>query len=232
MADFLIDVVSATRRSRDDFWTHSALGCSLKRFSQDPRIICHIEYENRCGLPEIYNRAIHSDSPADMLVFIHDDVWLEDLFWVERVAEACHRYDVVGLAGNTSRGPMQPAWCFVWGEHEGVFQLDDIRHLSGSIAHGKERGGSITKLGAAGVACELIDGVFIAARKAALLNRNVAFDPRFKFHFYDLDFCREVRSKGMTIGTWPISVTHQSEGAFGSAVWWQGYRDYIGKWGS
>ena len=45
------------------------------------------------------------------------------------------------------------------------------------------------------------------------------FDEQFDFHFYDLDFCRQAELKGMTMGTWPISVVHESGGAYGKPAW-------------
>jgi GT2 family glycosyltransferase len=79
--------------------------------------------------------------------------------------------------------------------------------------------------------CELLDGVFLAARKSALLGNEVLFDSRFDFHFYDLDFCRSARQRGLRLGTWPICLTHQSKGAFDSERWIEKYHAYIAKWG-
>jgi hypothetical protein len=58
----------------------------------------------------------------------------------------------------------------------------------------------------------------------------VRFDERFTFHFYDMDFCREVERKGLRMGTWPISVVHESGGAFGSQGWQDGYAKYLAKY--
>jgi hypothetical protein len=58
-------------------------------------------------------------------------------------------------------------------------------------------------------ACELLDGVLFAVRR----ERTAMFDPQFDFHFYDLDFCRSARSMGLTLGTWPISITHAGKPA-------------------
>ena len=55
-------------------------------------------------------------------------------------------------------------------------------------------------------------------------------DRKFDFHFYDLDFCRTARQVGLSIGTWPIEMTHQSRGAFGSPGWRDGLERYRGKW--
>ena len=71
---------------------------------------------------------------------------------------------------------------------------------------------------------------FIAVRREFAQNGSVFFDERFDFHFYDLDFCRTARRAGLSIGTWPISLTHQSDGAFGSPSWRAGYERYLNKW--
>jgi GT2 family glycosyltransferase len=63
-------------------------------------------------------------------------------------------------------------------------------------------------------ACEILDDVLLAIRKSVLMEHDLRFDMRFDFHFYDLDFCREARESGLTLGTWPIAITHQSGGAF------------------
>jgi GT2 family glycosyltransferase len=86
--------------------------------------------------------------------------------------------------------------------------------------------------GPSGMACELLDGVFLAARKSTLLSKELRFDQRFRFHFYDLDFCRSARQKGLALGTAAIALTHQSYGGFTSAGWHQGLAQYLQKWGS
>ena len=107
---------------------------------------------------------------------------------------------------------------------------DDKANLSGSIAHGKQPFGPISFFGAVPADCELLDGVFLAAKKRALTVNGVLFDPRFDFHFYDMDFCRSARQRGLRLGTWPICLTHQSGGAFGTEKWVEKYRVYIEKW--
>jgi GT2 family glycosyltransferase len=67
-------------------------------------------------------------------------------------------------------------------------------------------------------------------RTAALKSKNVRFDPRFKFHCYDIDLCRTALQQGLRIGTWPIAVTHDSGGNFGSESFRQAARAYLDKW--
>ena len=93
----MIEFVSATRLSREEF-RESPLGVSLDRVSRDTRIKASIAYQNTDGLPTVYNRRITSKDPAEILVFVHDDVWIEDLYVSDRLLEALKGFDVVGLA--------------------------------------------------------------------------------------------------------------------------------------
>jgi GT2 family glycosyltransferase len=70
----------------------------------------------------------------------------------------------------------------------------------------------------------------LACRSKTLLDNGLHFDERFNFHLYDLDFCRQAEQKGLRMGTWPISVIHESGGSFGSPSWKDGYQEYLGKW--
>lgn len=222
-----IMIASATRNTEQAFWEGSALGASLRRLAFDERIRGRIAFQNQRGLPEVYNQAIEESEGSDVLVFVHDDVWLDDIFLADRLEEAMRRYDVVGVAGNRRRQPRQPAWAFA----DMTLAWDEKRHLSGAVAHGPYPFGTVSHFGGVPADCELLDGVFLAARRASLVEENVRFDPRFSFHFYDMDFCRTARRAGLTLGAWPISLTHQSGGAFGSEPWKKGYEHYLTKWG-
>jgi hypothetical protein len=45
-----------------------------------------------------------------------------------------------------------------------------------------------------------------------------------------MDFCRAARVKGLRMGCWPIALTHQSEGGYGSPAWREAYQAYLEKW--
>lgn len=223
----MIDVVTATRGSEDDFWNASPLGLSLGRLMSEPRINAVPAYQNKRPLPEIYNQRIEAEDAAEYLLFIHDDVWLDDYFVVDRIVEGLSRFDVIGLAGNKRRREKQPAWGFI----NPQMQWEDRGWLSGSVAHGKAPFGLVTTWGAVPAECELMDGLFLAAKRDVLRSRGVRFDPRFDFHFYDMDFCRTARKQELRLGTWPICVTHVSNGAFGTPRWREMYEKYLEKWG-
>ena len=224
----MIEFISATRLSERDFWSISPLGLSLGRLREDARLVPHIAFVNQRGLPEVFNARIAAPTGGEYLVFIHDDVWIDDHFVGDRIVEGLREFDVIGVAGNRRRLPAQPAWFAV--DLSGKW--DDEASLSGRGAHGAQPSGAVTYYGKVPASCELLDGVFIAAKKSVLTEYGILFDSRFDFHFYDLDFCRAARECGIRLGTWPISLTHRSNGQFASPMWLQRYRQYIDKWGS
>lgn len=224
----MIEIISATRLSESDFWSKSALGLSLLRLAEDTRLVAHITFENNRGLPEIFNARINAPDGHEILVFIHDDVWIDDFFLAERVISGLDEFDVIGIAGNKRRVPNQPAWAFI----DPNFTWDSNSNLSGSVAHGENPFGPVSRFGSTSAECELLDGFFLAAKKSILKISNVSFDSHFDFHFYDMDFCRSARSSGLLLGTWPICLTHQSGGAFNSSHWKEKYQLYLNKWKS
>jgi hypothetical protein len=224
----MIEIVSATRLTANDFWNQSPLGLSLNRLSFDTRLRRTIFVDNRKGLPELYNVCIDKSDGPDLVAFIHDDVWIDDFFLADRLITGLKAFDVIGVAGNRRRVPHQPSWAFL----DCSLRWDVRANLSGSVAHGPPATSRISSYGAVPAECELLDGVLLAARKSTLRSKEVRFDCRFQFHLYDLDFSRTARERGLRLGTWPICITHQSEGDFGGAAWQEMYRKYIDKWGS
>jgi predicted O-linked N-acetylglucosamine transferase (SPINDLY family) len=224
----MVEIVSATRLSEAEFWRSSALGTSLRRLAPDVRIAAHIAFENRLGLPDIFNARIRSDDAGQILVFMHDDVWIDEIAFVDRLLEGFMSFDVIGIAGNRRRVKRQPAWAFI----DDKLTWDAMTNLSGCTAHGDDPFGEVSAFGPAPADCELLDGVFLAAAKSTLTLKQIQFDPRFDFHFYDMDFCRSARAKGLRLGTWPLALTHQSRGMFESPAWVEKFSLYLEKWES
>ena len=108
--------------------------------------------------------------------------------------------------------------------------------LSGAVSHGVRDATPhppLVSLGAYGPVsadCDLLDGLFLAARIESLRLCGVRFDEQFDFHLYDLDFCRQAKRAGLRLWTWPILVTHASGGAFCTPEWKAGARRYLDKW--
>ncbi|WP_165979379.1 tetratricopeptide repeat protein [Paraburkholderia guartelaensis] len=224
-----IRIICGTRRSREQFSNETALGRSLKLYAHLPNVELQLFDNNTRGLSSIYNTAIEEakQRPA-ILVFVHDDVWLNDFFWTERIRESLARFEVVGLAGNLRRVPRQPAWAFATPD----LQWDERKYLSGTVGHGTGFPCNIAStFGPSGQECKLLDGLLLIADSDTLVKSGLRFDEQFKFHFYDMDFCRQAELKGLRMGTWPLSVVHESGGAFGTPTWREGYVSYLGKYG-
>lgn len=222
-----IRFVVATRRSRDDFFTDTATGKSLSLY-RFPFIEIDLYDSNKVGLPTIYNRSIDNsiNNPA-ILVFAHDDIHLTDFFWVDQLLNALNQFDIVGIAGNKRRVPNQPSWALI----DNNLTWDKPENLSGIIGHGT--GFPPTNLSVYGPTCQevkLLDGVFLACRSELLQTNSLKFDETFDFHFYDLDFCRQADKAGLRMGTWCISIVHESGGQ-ASPQWNAAKEIYFEKWG-
>jgi len=228
MNDFKIRFVIATRCSREDFFTLTATGRSLSLY-QFPFLELDLYDLNSEGLPEVYNRSIeNSKSNPAILIFAHDDIHITDFYWADQLINGLNTFDIVGVAGNKSRAPYQPSWAFIDDE----FTWDIPDNLSGIVGAGI--GFPPANLHVFGNPCQevkLLDGVFIACHSEFLNNKNLRFDTQFDFHFYDLDFCREAERIGARMGTWSITLIHESGGNFTSPSWVLAKQKYFAKWG-
>ncbi len=228
-----IRLVCATRLSKPDFFAKAPLGRSLPLYQTFPKrqaIELRLFPENEEGLSGLYNTAIEEarTDPA-ILVFIHDDVYLSDYYWAKHLHEGLHSFDLVGLAGNRRRVPRQASWMYL----DDRFVRDNYDNMSGVLGHGDPFPNlrQLSVYGDPGCEVKLLDGVLLAIHSHTLVARNLRFDPRFRFHFYDMDFCRQAELRGVRMGTWAISVVHASAGKLGNEGWRAAYRDYLEKYG-
>ena len=221
-----IMLLCATRMSREAFKKSAPLSASIKKLrTSATKVSSKITYQNRQGLGTVYNRYLKARHADKILVFVHDDVRIEDLFLVEKLNEALKAFDVVGLAGNKEPDPNYPSW------------FDQRRPLTGFVAHVAGKSTAlpretvfISSYGPTPEECGLLDGLFIAVNTERIISCDLKFDEQFEFHFYDLDFSRSCLSKGLRLGTWPIWVVHQSGGSFDSPEWKRAAKLYRDKW--
>jgi GT2 family glycosyltransferase len=225
-----MQLVCATRASQDMFPTQTALGKSATRLLQagfpfEIRVFTN----NTAGLPAVYNMAIdESDPRTEIFVFVHDDIWIVDLFWYEKIFDALAQFDIVGIVGSRRRVPGQRSWAIVGTDRK----IDSPDHLSGRIAHGTGfPPEDVSGYGVSPAPCVLLDGLFLAVRRSTLLASGLRFDERFPFDFYDMDFCRQAEARGLRMGTWPISLIHESRGNIQSPRWQATYPLYLAKYG-
>ena len=229
-------LVSATRSSRDEFVRSAWLARSLRRLATYGPVRLRLFEANRRGLPECYNQALDEAGDDDVLVFVHDDVFVDDWMLAQRLREGLAHFDVLGVAGNLYRPPLQLAWHL----QPALRAAGDVPvmvgtaspDLSGAVAHGEPGLSRVTVYGPVPQAVAVLDGVLLAARAGRLRQAGVRFDPQFAFHFYDLDFCRSAQAAGLRLGTWPLAITHASlGGSIHTEAWQQSAQRYLAKWG-
>ena len=88
--------VTATRDSRSDFDRRSPLARSLPRMGQLTPLGLKLHADNRRPLADCYNEAIDEAADDDLLVFVHDDVSIDD--WMAGAQIPGH------LRGQPARG--------------------------------------------------------------------------------------------------------------------------------
>lgn len=212
-----IRIVCATRVSRQDFYESTALGRSLYMYQKFLPFDLDLYESNARGLPEVFNESIDRtrDQPTP-LMFVHDDVYLNDFFWYDNALRGLARFNLIGVAGNLRRVSGQISWAFV----NDQMVWDSREHLSGVVGHGHGFPASeLSFYGPTGRPCKLLDGILLVVNSQTLHSHDIRFDTRFDFHFYDMDLCRQFEIKGLSMGTWPISVIHESTGAIRSPAW-------------
>lgn len=219
--------VVATRESEIEFFTKTATGRSLKLYN-GLGFELDLYASNSSGLPQVYNQSIDKakNDPA-ILVFSHDDVHITDYWWIKKIRECIKYFHITGIVGNTRRTDFQPTWC-----HKDINMTYDDGYMSGAIANGNSFPPELLCVyGPTPHEVKLMDGVFMICDSETLINHNIRFDEQFDFNFYDLDLCRQAEQKGLKMGTWEISLIHESGGK-DSPSWRDSLEKYYRKWGS
>lgn len=228
-----IKIVCATRETRDDFWRKTALGTSLEKIGKVlDGVEIHLYPSNKRGLTKIYNEVINKcRNDPSTLVFMHDDIYIYDMNFIDRIQKSAHQYDMIGIAGSTIRNSCRPSWYYHSYDFETKeFITDDFTYLSGTVGHGKYDFFGVSYYGPSEQHVKLLDGLLMVAKSETFIKNSVRFDEQFDFHMYDMDICRQFEEKKLTMGTYPFSVIHASTGDF-TDNWEQAYKKYLAKWG-
>ena len=160
---------------------------------------------NAEGLSTVYNRVLNDPIHAhSILVFVHDDLSIQDSSFFSKIRAAHETYNIVGLAGGDGAHlpdkNVPPLWHVL------------SRNKSGIVAHTTEADGAITSVcfGPTPRPVQIIDGLFMSLDVENC--KGITFDEDFDFHLYDLALCARANRLGLSIGTWPIWVIHDGLG--------------------
>ena len=157
------------------------------------------------SLAEAYNRGIAA-SRGDVVLLSHDDIDVFATDFADRLCNHLNRFDVVGVMGATEMSG--PAW--LWSRRP---------HLRGWITHRapEDREWAACIVDPRPVAGEIVvlDGVFVAARRAVF--DEVQFDDETfdGFHLYDVDWSYRAAEAGFRLGVaGDLGIVHASRGRF------------------
>ena len=174
-----------------------------------------IHIADASSLCEGYNRGI-ARATGELIVMCHDDIRILSPDFGEKLRAYLAAYDLIGVAGTThvsgpSWGWSGPPHMFCWVSQ--AFLTAEFRN-NGPVtlligAHGPVVPGA-----------QMLDGVFLAARRSLL--QTVHFDEATfdRFHFYDLDFSYRAHLAGARVAIClDIALFHDSAGNYNEDYW-------------
>jgi hypothetical protein len=175
---------------------------------------------NKQPLPVIYNEALDI-CKTKLVIFTHDDVYINCGDFEKRIRYYSDMYDVFGLAGNTQITVKEPV---LW------HLMTERQNLRGCVAHGMDENNYMyTSFGPVPSRVLMIDGVFMAVNMPC----NVKFDESnpAHFHFYDLMFSLDCNLAKVKVGVGDIPIIHNSPGLSNvSEQWKQGQKYFLTKY--
>lgn len=198
-------VVSA---SRDNQYESSLLAESLASIKETSvvRFDTFNYPDNKRGLSEVYNDFIAKKGEAyDIAVFVHDDVWVDDAFFISKIEAGFEEYDIVGIAGCMDPVIKPP---ILW---HTMASRDKLKGFAGHFSEDSKQCW-VTTFGPSPARVALLDGVFLGVNLSKIKTVNWRFNENFDFHCYDLASCIDANKKHLKCGVIPINIIHKSHG--------------------
>ena len=201
-------IATCTRaKTIEEFSTRPIYESLKKQCDMHSDLEFHIFKDNSQGLSQCYNTLLRDDKYKDYtILFVHDDIILEDLFLYEKLLQS--PYSVTGLVGAKSFNKLADklAWHLAAQQHSYV----------GEVAH-QNKEGLIWTTVFGPTNCKVAD----------LVEKELFFDEAFNFHFYDIAFCLKANEKQVTCGVLPIRVVHLGLGdSMTSSEWEQANQQF------
>ncbi len=195
-------IVSATRKL-------SSQGTKLcKSLAKHNLQGCDVEFvlNNKKGLCSVYNSFL-KNTDYSTIIFVHDDVHIDSVDFVDTVKVGLQTHSVVGVAGGSEIKKTPPA---LW------HLLTKKETQSGIVHHPHHENGDYyfpTVFGPVPKQVSILDGVFLAVNTNDLLSNDILFDENIKgFHHYDIKLCIDCKLAGLSLSTLPITIMHDSPG--------------------
>lgn len=179
---------------------------SLSGLNHDVKM--EINYNNKESLCVMYNKYINSKflKKHDIVLFVHDDVYIDDLKIRGKLYGAIERYDLIGLAGCLQPTIKAPALWHKMAPREALRGI--VNHPVGDDVNVIQS----TSFGPTPSRVVLIDGLFMAVNLKKALDVGWKFNESFKFHHYDIAASLDAHRLKMKTGVIPVNVIHKSKG--------------------
>lgn len=180
---------------------------SLSRLKD--KITIFYDSNNTEGLSKKYNEIIVKHKASfDNIVFVHDDVYVDDLYVCEKLVRAHNDFDIVGLAGGINPKIQKLA---LWHLMCGGFGSNNLR---GAVAHPFNDKGQIfmTSFGPTPARVAILDGLFLSINVRKANSVGWKFNENYTFHHYDIASSIDANNKKLKLGVAPIWVVHKSPG--------------------
>lgn len=205
MSNKLLIVTCTKAKTDKDFEQRPIFQSLKKQYEHNSNISFHIFKDNKKGLTTCYNEILKDSSHVDKTVlFVHDDVELEDIFLYEKLTSS--PYSITGLAGTKTfnKQVSECAW-HLCSENRSDFV--------GEVAHtASQKGIWTTCFGETNSRALIIDGLFLCCKVKDLVEKELYFNEAFSFHHYDMSLCLDANQKRVKVGVLPIRVIHHGLG--------------------
>lgn len=203
-----------------------------------------VVFENFDALSAVFNRALEesvsdTDRKDDFVVFVHDDIYLNDVLMFDKIRAVSDKFDVIGVCGGKTWNPklVKNGKPIIWttastqGGGSGFMIHGMSSSWNPSIHDIDYRGRSLRAANYGGSPSRVltIDGSFMCFGRKAI--DSLRFDEQFEFHYYDMDVSMAAYAKKLVVGTAPILLTHNS---LGESVFQPSYlkmqEKFLAKW--
>jgi len=181
---------------------------AYKSLSRLNDIDVYYDANNKEGLSVMYNSILKEHlNDFDYIVFLHDDVYVDDLGVCEKLIKAHTQFDIVGIAGGVNPTIKAPA---LWHLMCGGFQSNN---LYGAVSHPCSKDQIMfTNFGPTPSRVTILDGLFLSVKTKSVKETGWKFNENYNFHHYDIASCIDANKKKLKLGVAPIWVMHNSPG--------------------
>jgi len=171
-------------------------------------IMSYYKENNTEGLSKCYNNFLKENAKSfDYIVFVHDDVYIDDFNIHEKLETFHKQFDIIGLAGGINPKIQKLA---LWHLMCGGMGSNNLR---GAVAHSfNDKQIFMTSFGPTPSRVAILDGLFLSINTKKILETGFKFNENYTFHHYDIASSLDANNLKLKLGVAPIWVVHKSPG--------------------